>query len=257
MSSNNDFDKWYTQGWIQFDQIIDSEFVASLCAETDRIDAEFEKLRKFRGITRSDGAAHHVAAMSPKFIEFLERRYCHDFLSQYFGSRYILNSFGAISNRNAADSYLLNVHRDVRSFTGDFPLLINMLVMLDDFTLENGATYLLSGSHHKDRKPENTYFYEEAERACGKAGSIVLFNSNLWHAAGANQTSKTRRALTLNFSKPLMKPQFDYIAHYGVERVETMSENLKQLFGLYSRVPATHEEWYQPKETRFYRSDQE
>ncbi len=127
-------------------------------------------------------------------------------------------------------------------------MMINMLVMLDDFTLDNGATWFLTGSNNKDERPDETYFYQQADRAVGKAGDIILFDSLLWHAAGKNTTDKVRRALTLTFSRPFMKQQLDYPRLIGYHRYDSreFSEDVCQVIGFNSRVPANLNEWYQP-----------
>jgi ectoine hydroxylase-related dioxygenase (phytanoyl-CoA dioxygenase family) len=135
-------------------------------------------------------------------------------------------------------------------------MMINMLVMVDDFTLENGATYLLSGSHLKDEKPSERNFYDRAERAIGKAGSILMFDSLLWHAAGINRTSAERRALTLAFTRPFQKQQMDYPRVLGYKAMDSFDEDLKQILGYNSRVPTSLDEWYQPPAKRFYRPGQ-
>jgi ectoine hydroxylase-related dioxygenase (phytanoyl-CoA dioxygenase family) len=128
--------------------------------------------------------------------------------------------------------------------------------MLDDFTLDNGATYLLSGSHLKKDKPGDEEFFLQAHRAVGKSGSIVLWDSNIWHAAGENKTDAPRRSLSLIYSKPFMKQQFDYPRAVGYEDLDSLSDNFKQIVGYNARVPATLDEWYQPPEKRFYKKDQ-
>ncbi|WP_315817034.1 phytanoyl-CoA dioxygenase family protein [Paraflavitalea speifideaquila] len=142
---------------------------------------------------------------------------------------------------------MCNIHRDIRTFY-NIPMMINMLVMLDDFTLDNGATWFLTGSNNKDERPDETYFYQQADRAVGKAGDIILFDSLLWHAAGKNTTDKVRRALTLTFSRPFMKQQLDYPRLIGYHRYDSreFSEDVCQVIGFNSRVPANLNEWYQP-----------
>jgi ectoine hydroxylase-related dioxygenase (phytanoyl-CoA dioxygenase family) len=134
--------------------------------------------------------------------------------------------------------------------------MAQLLIMLDDFTAENGATYFLSGSHRLATRPDVHEFFNNAERAVGDAGSIVLFNSNMWHAAGVNRTSGPRRALTLVFTKPFMKPQFDYPRALGYAYGESLSDALRQVLGYNARVPATLDEWYQPPDRRMYRPGQ-
>jgi ectoine hydroxylase-related dioxygenase (phytanoyl-CoA dioxygenase family) len=134
--------------------------------------------------------------------------------------------------------------------------MIQMMVLLDDFTLENGATYMLSGSHQIAIKPDEDYFYENADRAIAKKGSIILFDSNLWHAAGKNTTDGNRRVLTISYTKPQFKQQFDYPRFLGYEFGESLSEGLRQILGYKSRVPATLDEYYQPLNKRMYQPDQ-
>jgi ectoine hydroxylase-related dioxygenase (phytanoyl-CoA dioxygenase family) len=152
--------------------------------------------------------------------------------------------------------YVQNIHRDVRSFMGNEKVMVQMMVLLDDFTHENGATYMLSGSHKIAAKPEEDYFYEHADRAIAKKGSIILFDSNIWHAAGKNNTDGNRRVLTISYTKPQFKQQFDYPRFLGYEFGESLSEGLRQILGYKSRIPATLDEYYQPLNKRMYQPDQ-
>ncbi|MNL21244.1 Phytanoyl-CoA dioxygenase (PhyH) [compost metagenome] len=135
-------------------------------------------------------------------------------------------------------------------------MMIQMIVILDDFTADNGATYLLSGSHKADDKPDDEYFFKYADRAITKRGSIILFDSNLWHAAGKNYTDNPRRVITLSFTKPYFKPQFDFPRFLGYEFGESLNDNLRQIIGYKARIPANLEEFYQPVHLRMYQRGQ-
>jgi ectoine hydroxylase-related dioxygenase (phytanoyl-CoA dioxygenase family) len=102
----------------------------------------------------------------------------------YFNGRSILNSFGGVVHVSGTRTSIGRVHRDIRTFSSSRPLMMNVLVILDPFKLENGATYLLEGSHLSPERPTDKAFFRAAVRAVGPAGAVVLFNSNLWHAAG-------------------------------------------------------------------------
>ncbi len=84
----------------------------------------------------------------------------------------------------------------------------------------------------------------------------MVFDSNLWHAAGVNCTDRPRRALTLAFTRPFVKQQLDYPRALGYERGASFSPGLRQLLGYNARVPASLEEWYQPPDRRMYKRDQ-
>ena len=65
------------------------------------------------------------------------------------------------------------------------PITINAIWALSDFRDDNGATRILPGSHKYDRSPEYGKEYD-AVTATMPAGSVMLFDSALWHGGGAN-----------------------------------------------------------------------
>lgn len=209
----------------------------------------------------TNGTAHHLLGTNDcLYIDVLAKICFSDvfsFIKNYFNGNFIVNSYGGLINITSKPSYVANIHRDIRFFSGNSPLMLNMLIMLDDFTLENGATYLLTKSHLKEERPTDDFFYEKSDRAIGKKGDVLFFNSNLWHSAGLNSTEQVRRALTITFTKPFMKQQLDYSRAIGYDEVEKLSPELQQLVGFYSRIPSNLEEWYQKPEKRFYRPGQD
>ena len=58
------------------------------------------------------------------------------------------------------------------------------------------------------------------------------------------------------YCKPAMKQQFDYPRAIGYDRADSLLPHTRQVIGYNARVPATLEEWYQPRERRMYRADQ-
>jgi hypothetical protein len=246
-----------TKGWTLFDSVVPEEELKALRAALDKACEQCREAQVRNNLPNTEGTAHHVLVFEGPFMDFLTRYYLDAQIQAYFQSQYVLNSFGAVVTQKDAASYAMNMHRDVRAFTGELKLMLNMLVLLDDFTLENGATHLLTGSHARPERPDPQAFARDADRLTGKAGSICLFDSNLWHAAGQNRTDEPRRAITLTFTKGLVKPQFDYIRFFGDARVAKMDSRLQQMLGWNARVPASLDEWYRPVETRFYKPGQD
>ncbi len=245
------------KGWVKFESVLEYDFIKILVRDLEKTNNQRREIQVKNGITvNTDGTSHHLLEKNTGFMEFLSRMYMDDYLKYYFDGNYILNSYGGVINMKNKASYVCNVHRDIRTFVRGVHLMCNMLVMLDDFTLENGATYVLSGSHLNPEKPEDDFFFKNADRITGAKGSIVLFDSNLWHAAGENKTDNIRRALTLTFTKPFMKQQLDYPRMLGYDLAETLSEELKQVIGYNARIPSNLDEWYQPPEKRLYRPGQ-
>jgi hypothetical protein len=244
-------------GWVLLPSVLPADLVERLRADLEAAYVTQRAIQVRNGVgDGTDGTVHHLPLAGGSFLELLERHVCGDLLDGFFGGPYILNTFGGVLNLPGDPSYVGRVHRDLRSFSGDLPLMAQLLVMLDDFTEENGATYLLSGSHRAPQPPEDDEFLRRAVRAIAPAGSIVMFNSNLWHAAGPNRSCQPRRALTLAFARPFMKPQLDYPRALGDERGLSLSPVLRQLLGYNARVPSSLDEWYQPLDRRFYQKNQ-
>jgi ectoine hydroxylase-related dioxygenase (phytanoyl-CoA dioxygenase family) len=82
---------------------------------------------------------------------------------------------------------------------GDYRVC-NSIWLLDDFTEENGPTRLVPGSHLRGTLPKE----EMADPASphpsetvllGRAGTVVIRNSHLWHGGTLNRTSAQRQQL--------------------------------------------------------------
>jgi ectoine hydroxylase-related dioxygenase (phytanoyl-CoA dioxygenase family) len=209
----------------------------------------------------TDGVALHVILNDDYFIEFLGKLLKTDSfkstLTNYFNGKFIMNSFTALNNLPNSPNFSAIVHRDIKFYSGDVPLMINVLVMLDDFTEENGPTLILPYSHLFEEKPSDEYFHENSIQVLGKKGDILFFNSNIWHCSSRNNTNEDRMALPITFSKSVIKQLLDYPRALGYDKINDFSEDLRQILGYDSRVAANLNEWYQPFENRFYKKNQD
>jgi ectoine hydroxylase-related dioxygenase (phytanoyl-CoA dioxygenase family) len=210
---------------------------------------------------KTNGVALHVLLSNPIFIEFLEeleKKNFFTFLSEtFFNSKCIINSFSGLNNLPNQPNFSAVVHRDLRFYSGDVPIMLNCLLMVDDFTIENGGTYLLPYSHLKEEKPSDEEFFKNAIQAVGKKGDMIIFNANVWHSSAPNTTQGDRRAIPITVSKSFMKQLLDYPRAIGYDRMDEFSLELQQLLGYHSRVPASLDEWYQPEDKRFYKKNQD
>lgn len=210
---------------------------------------------------KTDGVALHVLLSDSVFLNFLkylqETQFIKELQDEFFHSKCILNSFSALDNLPNQANFSAIIHRDLRFYSGNFPIMINCLIMIDDFTIENGGTYLLPNSHLEERKPSDEEFFANAVQAVGKKGDILIFNSNVWHSSAPNKTQNSRRAVPITISKSFMKQLLDYPRAIGYEKMHEFDYEFQQLLGYHSRVPASLEEWYQPYDMRFYKKNQD
>ena len=151
-------------GWIKFDQVLSGDEISQL---NKGLELAYERCRAVQvknGIDiNTDGTVHHLLGQEEIFLKIISQGLLHQYLKTFFGQPYIINSYGGVINMKNKLSYVGKMHRDIRTFY-NVPMMMNMLVMLDDFTLENGATYFLNGSHLEDKTPEEGYFFSNAKR---------------------------------------------------------------------------------------------
>ena len=169
------------------------------------------------------GTGHHLLERDSVFLSWLGGLAESSTLlaiTQALGAPAVLNSFGAVDNRKGVDQYVGHVHRDVRIHTRELRLMTQILVPLDEFNAETGATWLLPASHLRAEEPDRAAFFDAARQICASPGQLILFDSRVWHAAGTNVTENPRRALTLTFTRSFIKPQFDYCRYLGYDYVE-------------------------------------
>ena len=147
-------------------------------------------------------------------------------------------------------------HRDFPRHLNGYLASVNVMVAVDAFTAVNGATLVVSGSHQRAERPDPEFMARAAIPVTCEAGSLVIFDSTLWHAAGANMSGGERLAINHQFTRPWIKQQIDYVRALGDEVVLAQAPRTQQLLGWYSRVVETLDQYYQPVESRLYRSNQ-
>ena len=116
----------------------------------------------------------------------------------------------------------------------------NSLVMLDDFTEDNGPTRVVPGTH-KMKAPQ---FYLEDQMAphpdeikvLGKAGDAIVFNSHLWHGGTINKSGAKRRVLHPYYVAREYTQQQDqrkYIRRETYERISPAARYILDVEGAY------------------------
>ena len=238
------------------------EWLHKLSQGTDNAFTEHRKTQiKNKNDIKTGGVALHALLSDDIFIDFLDNLinigFINELEEEYFKSNCILNSLSVLSNIPNQPNFTSIVHRDLRFYSHNFPTMINLLLMVDDFTLENGGTYLLPYSHLKEEKPTDEYFFKNAVQAVGKKGDLLVFDSNVWHASAPNTTKSPRKGMIITISRSFMKQLLDYPRAIGYDKMGEFNVNLQQFLGYHSRVPASLDEWYQPPSNRFYKLDQD
>ncbi len=91
--------------------------------------------------------------------------------------------------------------------TGDYLWNLIVSVAIDPSDRDNGCTLIVPGSHRFGRYATQDAL-AEAVPLESTAGEVVLWDSRLWHGAGANRSGRTRWAINATFSRWWIKQSF-------------------------------------------------
>lgn len=161
-----------------------------------------------------------------------------------------------LAEGEARDIFQTRFHMDFNRVLNGFMCSVNTLFMIDEFTAENGGTLIVPCTHQMMERPSNDYLKENAISAEGPAGSMIVFDSTLWHAAGPNLSNKDRKGINLQFTRSYFKQQMDYVRALGDEVILSQPDRVQQILGYYTRVPTSLDEFYRPADQRLYRGGQ-
>tara|TARA_Y100000768_G_scaffold385611_1_gene372076 strand:+ start:2878 stop:3714 length:837 start_codon:yes stop_codon:yes gene_type:complete len=135
-----------------------------------------------------------------------------------------------------------NYHKDFpKNFISDEILSVNALIVIDRFDQISGGTYFVPGSHKFKEMPSDSYIRENEIQVFAEPGDVIFFDSMLWHKGGQNTSSKPRRAINQQYTKPFIKQQISYpdLLKNKVDR----DSKLGQVLGMWSVPPRNLKEY--------------
>ncbi len=207
------------------------------------------------------GVLRLMMAYDPYFLKFLEipallavvDNTVTDTAILHLQNGFVLPSFEPDS---APDVFQNNYHTDFRRVLNGYLCSINALFAIDEFSAANGGTLVVPGSHQRTEQPAIGFMEASAVPVECPAGSMIVFDSTLWHAAGRNVSGKDRIGINHQFTRSYFKQQIDYVRALGPKSVEAHPPRTQQLLGYFTRVVTSLDEYYRPAEERLYRAGQ-
>ncbi len=87
----------------------------------------------------------------------------------------------------AAQALHVDFERDAQGWP-----MVGFILMVDEFRSDNGATRFVPGSHRMNAAPSDA---DSQVTACGRAGSVIIYNGSIWHGHAANSSGTPRRSI--------------------------------------------------------------
>ena len=195
---------------------------------------------------------------SSNLLKFLEYNPIQKYVDLIMGKNCIIHSYSAVNLPPSENNIIQNkIHRDTARFCRPYLLSSQIIVLLDDFTKKNGATYFYPKSHFMSKKPSRKDFNLKSFQIEGRAGDIIFFDSLMWHCGGINKTKFDRKCLTVVYNRPFMKQQIDLSSATKKNIKDKIGKQTKRLLGFNARVPKNIKEFNLPLNERHYKPNQE
>lgn len=204
------------------------------------------------------GVARFPPKQSPVLYELLDIDEVHQLVDKVIGTSSIAHLMNAIclpsNDPSSTEVFQGKLHRDFPRFLGGTILSVNAFICLSDFVADSGSTRFVVGSHQlPDVAPP---IDRQDISVSAPMGSIIFFDSTIWHAGGINIMDSIRVGVNTQWTHHWIKQQIDLVRHVGLDQLSELPARIQRALGMHSRVVTSLEEYYVRPEQRLYRSGQ-
>ena len=145
---------------------------------------------------------------------------------------YILSYYNARSSGNKLD---LHIDSIIPFLSNQKTNAIQVAILLEDSTIDNGCTVVVPGSHNSGRYTDREF--SNTKPLTGKAGDLIIWDSRLWHGTLVNKTKESRWVLIATMSQWWCKQSIDIVRNVDNNVYQQCSDEQKQLLGFCSIPP--------------------
>jgi ectoine hydroxylase-related dioxygenase (phytanoyl-CoA dioxygenase family) len=225
-------------GYVVLDDFMEPELLEGLrrhveellVEEGERAGSEFKQEPQSRRLANlvDKGEIFRQAIAAPETLQYV---------GHVLGPEFKLSSLN-FRSANPHSDWVQPLHADMGAIPDEKGYWVcNTIWLLDDFTLKNGATRAVPGSHLWGKLPNDVLANPAAGHpqevlVTAKAGAVVIMNAHVWHGGTANTTSCHRRAMHAFYTR-WDKPQQQYQKRLlRLEVQQQLSPALRKLLAL-------------------------
>lgn len=237
------------EGWCIIEDVVPEDRIPPIRDELITIGQGEPENKPFTRVT--NGYTSYCASSInyiPSFAEYLADSRMTALIENLFGPHFRVCATSTTNNIPGSDRK--EWHAD-QPFAGNFAghiespypdtilMTITTIWMLSPFKEDNGGTHLVPRSHKRatnpsyGKKPTFDPFPDEIQ-VIGSAGSVLAFDSRMWHAGGANKTDEPRISMVARYA-PWWMNQNIYIP--GSTEQKIVNDDPKQRIIQYPSMP--------------------
>ena len=139
--------------------------------------------------------------------------------------------------RSPRKGFAQQLHNDARVAKSKYPLIIQVIWLLDDFTKINGATRIVPKSHFYEGFPKKNKKYPNEKILTSKKGAVIIINASVWHGSSEKFTNQERYGMIFSYSRWFLKPTFDHTKNTPLKVYKKLTDFQKELLGFKFNPP--------------------
>jgi hypothetical protein len=212
------------EGWTVVEAAASEEFFARLAAKIKEQSPDLKDGVGGANMLLAKDPVFAEAALNPKIMAMAEFSVGGGFLVTQIASSII-----------SKGPRTVGLHADSSWLPAPFPahnMLLTACWACTDYTKEGGATMVIPGSQVLHRHPNA----EETDAMAGAiaiecpAGSVVMWDGNIWHGNWPRQIDGERVVCHVAYTRLMMRPVEDYSAHADA-LISQYGQPMSQLLG--------------------------
>lgn len=133
-----------------------------------------------------------------------------EIIEAILGEDIVLGGFSAHILYPQAQRMGVHVDYPYWAMASPFPqhpiLEIQVIWMIDDFTVDNGAPLFAAGTQNLAIKPDPNEFERTAQKITGSAGTAIVSHGLCWHDTSENKSDSPRISLLGNYTPQYIHP---------------------------------------------------
>lgn len=216
-------------GYCVLDRILEPGQVTALQARVDAV-ATREEADGTAWFSHGNQRIFMLLNRGQEFVALAEHPVALDLAERVLGPDLLLSSITANIARPGNSPQQLHADQQYVQEPWLYPLTVQVVWMLDDFTEANGATRIVPRSHLWGRAP--TGADPQTVRLLGEAGSIGLLDGRVWHGTSVNATTnERRRGIFAYYCAPYLRLQENAFRSLDPEVRRGLSRRMRALLG--------------------------